>query len=1264
MATAKPKAAAPSAPREYIIRPRDRKERKHYTDDWTFGDDEIDGKRSFRLEDKIESDRFTPCFVKEMQGADFNLSYLQRHGFNTPLLFKEKAGLGLRVPSCNFSINDVRMCVGSRRILDVMDVNTQKNLEMTMKEWQKYYEEPQKEHLLNVISLEFSHTRLENYVQTPALVRQIDWVDTVWPRHLKESQIESTNVLDEMMYPKVQKYCLMSVRGCYTDFHVDFGGTSVWYHILKGSKIFWLIPPTERNLALYEQWVLSGKQSDVFFADTVERCARVKLHEGNTFFIPTGWIHAVYTPCDSLVFGGNFLHSFGIEKQLMTAQVEDSTHVPQKFRYPFFTEMLWYVLERYVFWLLGHSHLDLPEDEEIRQQKQLKKCRRMLKGEKGDDGGGGQVNGGVNGVKSEAEVKQEPGVKQEVVEEKEPAEQQQQNGNVDEDGVPHVHLTPQELHGLKAIVKYLHSLPSTKKNVPELIRDPIALIRDVRTVVERHRHDSHEKAITGLPILQPPEDTDAMRHNRLSFGKTPSTRGRGGGRGRGRKDVDGGAVHIKDGMRRRRTRCKKCEACNRKDCGDCSFCHDMVKFGGPGRAKQTCVMRQCLQPMLPVTAGCLMCKLDGWYQQIVIPIQKTSRMVSPSTLMECSICYEIVHPDCVQKVCPDSEGIVNEDLPNSWECPKCCKDGKNVEYKPRHFRARQKSTDIRRMSIGSDTSSMMDTKERIKSENMEVDSDGTNDGFSQPATTVPVATSASLLPPPPPFTTKDRQRAMRRAAPEGDEDQEEGEEGGGGGVLPEKRARVAEEADESQEGPLTDGAVEGQRHQRLLPSATPTTEAPPTSVQSPPNPPSPLSPAMAPANPPTVVEAPRSCPSAPEEKEQHVEDRHTPSPVAATPQTQRNALGAALHDPQSPPNATKPGIAAISPRSANGGGDKAGRGGKVPFRVQLARQLSAGSATSCTKILKKPMHVVRPAPPPPLPEPPRPPGSRYANPALDKSVMLPVFERLSSGDLCRCMRVCRAWNRWSIEPRFWRSIDLSHRSGVTAEALSGVVRRQPECLCLDWSEVGKRQLVWLLGRLPKLRELSLQGCPWGAVAALRSAPCPPLLTVLDLSFVTGLDDSGLREIVGGRGNGGVPGSSGSVGNSAEGSRGKQLRSLKDLRLAGCDISDTALLFVAQQLRSLTKLNLSACAKVTDVGIGHLMAKGASTATTLQSLDISGCRLVTEASLNHLKKSLALEHLDCRHTPLITSGAVIKFAAEIPKPRRLVVVEGKLVVSKA
>ena len=65
----------------------------------------------------------------------------------------------------------------------------------------------------NIISLEFSNTKLDNQVTAPRIVRQIDWIDKVWPRHLKEMQVEATNSIEDMMYPKVQKYCLMSVQG-------------------------------------------------------------------------------------------------------------------------------------------------------------------------------------------------------------------------------------------------------------------------------------------------------------------------------------------------------------------------------------------------------------------------------------------------------------------------------------------------------------------------------------------------------------------------------------------------------------------------------------------------------------------------------------------------------------------------------------------------------------------------------------------------------------------------------------------------------------------------------------------------------------------------------------------------------------------------------------------------------------------------------------------------------------------------------------------
>ncbi|KAM9314740.1 lysine-specific demethylase 2A-like [Pholidichthys leucotaenia] len=111
-------------------------------------------------------------------------------------------------------------------------------------------------------------------------------------------------------------------------------------------------------------------------------------------------------------------------------------------------------------------------------------------------------------------------------------------------------------------------------------------------------------------------------------------------------------------LRRRRVRCKRCEACMRPECRECNFCRDMKKFGGPGKLKQTCVLRQCLSPGLPLSVVCEICKE---------PNQVASG--DPSlTLMECSNCAQIVHPACLTI---QSEGVVNKDLPSCWECPKC-----------------------------------------------------------------------------------------------------------------------------------------------------------------------------------------------------------------------------------------------------------------------------------------------------------------------------------------------------------------------------------------------------------------------------------------------------------------------------------------------------------------------------------------------------------------------------------------------------------------
>ncbi|CAH1801472.1 unnamed protein product [Owenia fusiformis] len=709
------------------------KTKKVYSEE--IGDDEIEGSRTYSIESILQSDKFDDeKLVKVMEGKDVTVAYWQKHGFDTPIVVHERSGLGMRVPSENFKVNDVKQCVGSRRVVDVMDVNTQKALMMTMKEWVSYYTNPDRSELLNVISLEFSHTKLENYVECPQVVRSVDWVDHVWPRYLKLGQTESTNVIEKMKYPKVQKYCLMSVAGCYTDFHIDFGGTSVWYHILHGEKIFWLIEPTEENLQIYEEWTLSANQGDVFLATQVKECQKIHLKAGYTFFIPTGWIHAVYTPKDSLVFGGNFLHNFGIPMQIRVAEVEEKTHVNRKFRYPFFAEMHWYLLERYVSCLTGKKHR-VKTEEEIDFEKTCEKEGTRTRKKKVVDG---EVKAEPESVKVEETTVERPcspkspilkdhsygspghmhvgsprvvihniddlvypkspasGVQSpvsidysDIASPKSPesvrSEHSKEAAKEDEKPRPKVHLTKAEINGLKRVCIWLDELPSQKKSIPRDIPDPEGLLRDAQSIIMEHEaEDDPLKAVTGEIVLQWPAEVKKLKIKRetttYSFPRKHAV------------SKKGPRPIGNDKLRKRRGRCKRCEPCTRSNCKECTFCHDMKMYGGPGRMKQSCMSRRCLAPVLPSTVECMMCKNN--------PLDDEGL----PTVLECGICWEIFHPECFKdkhEDLKDKEGVINEDLPNSWECPKCCNEGLQGQIAPSRMRLMQRGKDGRQSSTES-----------------------------------------------------------------------------------------------------------------------------------------------------------------------------------------------------------------------------------------------------------------------------------------------------------------------------------------------------------------------------------------------------------------------------------------------------------------------------------------------------------------------------------------------------------------------------------
>ncbi|KAF2083402.1 Clavaminate synthase-like protein, partial [Saccharata proteae CBS 121410] len=238
------------------------------------------------------------------------------------------------------TVRRVSELYGPEERVEVIDVKSQEGEDKrwTMSKWADYYEEEGDKPVRNVISLEVSQSTLGRLIRRPKVVRDLDLQDSVWPQ----------DEIAKGIFPKVQFYCLMSVADCYTDFHIDFGGSSVFYHIIKGKKTFFFIPPKKQHLKKYEDWCLSQAQNWTFLADETKECYRVDLSEGDTMLIPSGWIHAVWTPENSLVIGGNFLTRLNYGMQIRIAEIEKNTKVARKFRYPYFQRVLWLAVLEYL----------------------------------------------------------------------------------------------------------------------------------------------------------------------------------------------------------------------------------------------------------------------------------------------------------------------------------------------------------------------------------------------------------------------------------------------------------------------------------------------------------------------------------------------------------------------------------------------------------------------------------------------------------------------------------------------------------------------------------------------------------------------------------------------------------------------------------------------------------------------------------------------------------------------------------------------------
>ncbi|KAH7731051.1 Jmjc domain protein [Aphelenchoides avenae] len=277
------------------------------------------------------------------------------------MLIQKPEGLGLRMPNGTFDIDDCVSLVGADAIIDTIDVYAQKSYRMTMERFAQLWKGDRKR-LYNILSLEISQHRLGESVDMPQLVRELSWAERFWSP-LKSTHMYSVPdwllklvgdhpeaaVLAEHVRakPNVEKFCLLSMGGSFTDCHIDFGGSSVWYHVYEGAKVFYVAPPTEENLQAYEDHCHDKHKTEHYMGALLQDgLRRIPVAKGETLMIPSGWIHSVYTPVDSIVFGGNFLHDLNIAMQLKINAIETRAKFDWRFMYPSFELVNWYAAQR------------------------------------------------------------------------------------------------------------------------------------------------------------------------------------------------------------------------------------------------------------------------------------------------------------------------------------------------------------------------------------------------------------------------------------------------------------------------------------------------------------------------------------------------------------------------------------------------------------------------------------------------------------------------------------------------------------------------------------------------------------------------------------------------------------------------------------------------------------------------------------------------------------------------------------------------------
>ena len=307
----------------------------------------------YRFQNWIQDD-LVHCL--EIKVLDINILQKMKNNYmNFPLIFSENqiTQLEMEVDENLYKPNNLNfVCASISNIaIDVIDVVKQDIIKVRMKDyvnWFKKNKPEQREEIYNVLSFEFSSEYiLNNAFKRPGIVRQLEW------KYLQ--------LLDVNNLRYYQKYFILSCANSYTMWHIDFTGTSVYYHILQGTKWFFIIEPTDIHLRFYFEWRTLNLSTTMWLPEYIRRryislgldvaafdVYMIELVSKQTLLLGAGWIHCVYTTEDTTVIGGNYLNSHFIELQMKVHLIDELLESELKYKTNYFPDINVVILNQYL----------------------------------------------------------------------------------------------------------------------------------------------------------------------------------------------------------------------------------------------------------------------------------------------------------------------------------------------------------------------------------------------------------------------------------------------------------------------------------------------------------------------------------------------------------------------------------------------------------------------------------------------------------------------------------------------------------------------------------------------------------------------------------------------------------------------------------------------------------------------------------------------------------------------------------------------------